>query len=198
MKCNDCVGEAVRNRTLCEKCLDRARNRESTKRQKYIALGVCGYCGKNKPECGKINCSECIQKYTIRDKARSEKRIKSNQCVRCARDKSLVKIWHNRYCAGCHLKYKFKWNGTKEEAELIINNLLEKQNYVCALTGRDLKSNKYHIDHIQPRSSRPDLLSDPNNWQLIVEEANVFKTNLTQQQVLKLAQDIVKYNLLKE
>jgi hypothetical protein len=126
-------------------------------------------------------------------KNKREKLLLANKCPNCGRDKSLVKIWTNRKCAFCHLKEKFGFTGTNEEAIKIINNLLKKQNYKCALTGRDLKKNKYHIDHILPKSTHPKLASDPKNWQIVVAQVNLFKSDMSIKELIKLSRDIIKW-----
>lgn len=197
MKCYNCSNEAKDNRTMCESCLKKSTDKENNRRSNNILNNLCVSCGKINPISGKTKCKICIEKSSARENKRNTARLELGLCTRCKRDKGLVKIWHNRYCAGCHLKYKFGWAGTKEEAENIINNLLIKQNFKCALTGRDLSVNKYHIDHIIPKSENYLLFSDPNNWQIIVEEANVFKSKLGMDDLLELVKDMVKEAIRK-
>jgi hypothetical protein len=45
----------------------------------------------------------------------------------------------------------------------------------CGATPEDLV--KMHVDHIKPRSIRPDLEVDPNNLQVLCEDCNVGKSN---------------------
>jgi hypothetical protein len=162
------------------------------KRDRRRSAGMCTECGTNKPMEGYTKCSGCHEKIEAVRLARVQNRKDSNCCTRCGRSKAGILCWTNNYCAGCHLGEKFNWIGTKEEAEQIINNLLEKQDYRCAMTDRDLKTNKFHIDHIIPRSIVPSRLSDPTNWQLIVEDANMFKEGVSVETILSIARDMVK------
>ncbi len=191
MKCKNCKNEATIDRSLCQSCLDKARLKSEKRRQVLLSVGKCISCGKNNHLEQKELCQVCLDKKTISSKNRKERYKSENKCAKCSRTKSNVVLWSNACCAGCHLKYKFGFSGTKEEAEKIINDLLIKQNFCCALTGRDLKINKFHIDHIVSRSTDPLRISDPTNWQLIVEDANMFKETASQETIIALARDIV-------
>ncbi len=192
MKCRDCGEQAIKDMTLCAKHREARKLQNKNKRSRRFNAGLCTECGKNKPMNEYRKCEACYAKRENVRLIRVSARKSNNCCTVCGRSKAYVSCWTNLRCAECHFREKFKWHGTKEQAEKIINDLLEKQNYRCALTGRDLRTNKYHIDHIVPRSSAPSRLADPTNWQLIVEDANMFKEGITVAQVLSLATDIVK------
>jgi len=193
LKCSDCGKLALENMTLCQKHLESRRERNKNKRSKRKEAGLCTECGVNKPMEEYKKCQECHNKIESVRLIRTNNRKQTNHCTKCNRDKSNIVPWFNNYCAYCHLKEKFNLDcTTKDQAEQIINDLLVKQNYRCALSGRDLRTNKYHIDHIVPRSTRDDLLSDPSNWQLIVEEANYFKKDKTTEELILIARDITK------
>lgn len=197
MKCRDCSNKAKENRTMCSDCLKKVSNR--TKELNRIALenGLCISCRKRKIHLNN-KCEQCILAKKNSDIKLKEKYTLENKCTKCGRSKNFVFVWHHSWCAGCQLKYKFGFIGTKEEAEKIINNLLEKQNFMCALSGRDLRVNKFHIDHILPRTSHPNLISDSNNWQLIVEEANILKSKMSVENLILLCKDIIKHYETKQ
>mgnify|MGYP001559158463 CR=1 FL=1 len=188
--CRDCFVFINNNKTLCDKCLNLARERENRKRNKNIQSGLCAACGLVAPMKDKKLCSGCFDKAAKRAQLLKQSRLDNKLCVRCGLTTTNVNCWHNTNCARCHLKYKFKFNTSYNNAAKIINTLLENQNYKCVLSGRSLKDNKYHIDHIIPRSTRPDLFSEVDNWQLIIETANVFKSSLSMQEIVNLAIDI--------
>lgn len=191
-KCGDCGSYALPNMSLCQKHLEMRRVNNKKKRDRRKAAGMCTECGVNAPLEGYKICSTCHPKREKVRLARVKYRKESNICTQCARDKSYVQCWTNNFCPGCHFKAKFNWIGTKEEAEKIINDLLIKQDYRCAMTGRDLRINRFHIDHIVPRSIDPARLGDPSNWQLIVEDANMFKEGISSEEILSIAIDMVK------
>lgn len=140
----------------------------------------------------KIRCQKCTDRMKKNSKKRIASYIKNNCCARCGRDKSRVDPWPYRDCAGCQLRFKFSFLGTKDEAEDMINRILVDQDFKCALTGRCLKKHKYHIDHISPKSLGGG--DSELNLQLIVDEANIFKSNITMDAIISLAHDIVKHN----
>lgn len=181
-------------KSLCEKHAQKKRNDQKKIRENRQKLGTCTMCGKIRDN-NTTQCTACKKQQNDTRIIRFNKRKEMNQCTMCGRSKSFVKVWTNLLCAGCHLRQKFGWSGTKEESEQIINNLLEKQNYLCALSGRDLRTNKYHIDHIISRSADDSLVASPDNWQLIVEEANYFKKNKTNKELIDIALDITIENI---
>lgn len=191
-RCRDCNKEAKENRSMCEQCLNKYRQRAKERRNELIKKGKCASCGISDSVADNHLCENCtICRNAARIK-RKEKYIKENKCIKCARLKSYVSAWHHSWCPWCQLSYKFEFIGTKESAEKLINDMLAKQNFKCALTGRCLIKNKFHIDHIVPRSLGGT--NDISNLQLLVDEANVFKTNLSMNQVIRLAIDIATYH----
>ena len=192
MKCRDCDNNIEKGKSMCRICLDKTAMRMKELRANAIKSGLCGKCRTNKLALGQNRCTECIKKENINNTARRKRYLAEGKCERCASLKNGTIIWYNNLCPYCHLKYKFSYiTATKKDADNLINDMLTKQNYQCALTGRDLRNNKFHIDHIVPKSkSGPN---NPTNWQLIVEEANVFKTNISMEQIIKLARDITKH-----
>jgi len=190
--CRDCGTNHNDKNKLCNKCSKRASDTVNKRRFLLNNKGLCGQCGKNNKASNAMRCLACSDKLNKRSKELADAHIKNNCCVRCGRKLSFVGAWHTSDCAGCHLKYKFAFTGTKEEAEKIINDLLIKQNYRCAMTDRDLKTNKYHIDHIIAKFADRSRISDPTNWQLIVENANMFKKGITVEEILSIAVDMVK------
>lgn len=190
MKCYYCKEEAESGRKLCARHAAKKRQAQQKKRDVWSGMGLCTSCG-SKRDLDKAKCSKCYARQIKTSRARTIKRQANNLCVSCGRDKSIILGWTYRNCAGCHLKEKFGFSGTREEAEDIIGNILIKQNYSCPLTGRDLKTNKFHIDHILPKSIRPDLKNNPNNWQIIVADANLFKCDGSIEELLLLCKDIV-------
>jgi hypothetical protein len=192
MKCRDCDNEARENRAMCVVCLDKASARTRELNRIAIEGGLCVSCRKS-PYVHSNLCASCVAAKKASNIRRKARYIAENRCTKCGRSKSSVSAWHHTWCAGCQLVYKFGFTGTWEEAETVVNELLTRQEFRCALSGRDLQTNKYHIDHIIPRSLRPDLASEPSNWQLIVEEANVLKSGMSVDQLVSLCSDIVKH-----
>lgn len=66
-----------------------------------------------------------------------------------------------------------------------------KQSGLCALSGRELDVMSFHIDHIIPKRIKEN--HELNNLQMVCAEANMCKSGLTEDQLLKLCQDIIKH-----
>lgn len=47
----------------------------------------------------------------------------------------------------------------------------------CPLCGRKPPEVVFHVDHIEPRSKRPDLALDPSNLQILCGDCNLGKSN---------------------
>src|SRR5574337_1763937 len=113
IKCADCGQLALDGLTLCKKHLEMRRANNKKKRDKRKESGKCTECGTEDPKEGLAKCADCHKKREEVRVVRTQKRKETNCCTRCGRSKSYVKIWTNNYCAGCHFKEKFNWNGTK-------------------------------------------------------------------------------------
>lgn len=68
--------------------------------------------------------------------------------------------------------------------------LLEKQQYRCALSGRELNPVSTDAEHIQPLEHGGQHI--PENIYLIVRDAARLKRHLTEAQVIELCFDILK------
>ena len=68
--------------------------------------------------------------------------------------------------------------------------LLEKQQYRCALSGRELTPETTDAEHILPLDSGGT--HTPDNIYLIVRDAARLKRHLTEAQVIELCFDILK------
>jgi len=69
--------------------------------------------------------------------------------------------------------------------------MLSRQNYQCALTGRELTPENCSIDHVVPLCKGG--VHSIENAQLVVGEANHAKGNLTEEEFLQLCRDVVAY-----
>lgn len=192
--CRDCGSQYNTGKSLCNDCLNKAKVRMKVLRAAAIQNGLCGKCRKNKFAEGQTRCQVCIDKENNAGVTRRKKYLFGGKCEKCGKDKDDVAIWHHNWCAKCQLKHKFNYDVPREDAAEIINNMLKSQDYRCALTGRCLKTNKFHIDHINPRSKGGE--NKPDNWQLIIEDANMFKKDIGQSDLLSIVKDIaIHHNL---
>lgn len=58
--------------------------------------------------------------------------------------------------------------------------VLDKHGKKCQACGRNDPKEKYHVDHIKPRSKYPELELDFNNLQILCEDCNRGKGNMSQ------------------
>lgn len=72
-----------------------------------------------------------------------------------------------------------------------LREMLVKQKYQCALTGRELTPENCSIDHIIPLCKGG--VHAKENAQLVVAEVNYAKGNLTEKEFLQLCRDVVAY-----
>ena len=72
-----------------------------------------------------------------------------------------------------------------------LRDMLDKQGYKCALTGRQLTHDNCSIDHVLPLCKGGSHTKE--NAQLVVAEANHAKGNLTDAEFLRLCRDVVAY-----
>lgn len=57
-------------------------------------------------------------------------------------------------------------------------DVLKRDGAVCVVCGASKKTGAVlHVDHIQPRSLRPDLEWEPDNLQVLCQECNLGKSN---------------------
>lgn len=57
-----------------------------------------------------------------------------------------------------------------------LTELLQEQNYKCAITGVDIDKNSAEVDHVIPVYLRPDLAYEKSNLQLLSKKAHFEKT----------------------
>jgi len=160
-------------------------------------------------------CKECDREYQrLRYKANPEKiRERSNESQKRARrdpkrrEKLLErnrKHWREK---GKHTAQKYykkmkedrPWlwrakslarNITKEITEEWLVNKHDIQGGLCALSGRPIDVMTFHIDHIIPKALGG--VDDLDNLRLVAPEANMAKSDLTDKELIKLCQDIIK------
>lgn len=100
-------------------------------------------------------------------------------------------------CAGQEPQQKIKTEGVKHvmakniKASEILE-MIQKQNYRCALTGRELTPETASLDHIYPLS-KGGIHNISNIW-VVHHEANTAKGTLTAKEFIQLCQEVTHYN----
>lgn len=67
-----------------------------------------------------------------------------------------------------------------EEWQKLRYKILRKYKYQCMACGRKPPNVIIHVDHIKPRSKYPELELEPDNLQLLCEDCNLGKSNLSE------------------
>lgn len=74
-------------------------------------------------------------------------------------------------------------------------SILKEQNHCCAISGRQLTPNTAAVDHKVP-ILRGGAVSDFNNLQILHNDINRAKGNLTDQEFIGMCREVVKKNVL--
>lgn len=103
-----------------------------------------------------------------------------------------------RYCLRCYIKdcvRKTLLVTEKLEKEELTRQLytkLQKQNFTCAYTARQLIPGKnLSLDHILPKSVYPDGIKDISNLVWVDLSCNIAKNNLLPENFYHLCEDVV-------
>ena len=151
-------------------------------RHKNIENGKCRYCGKeadgSKGLCkkhSKMNTNSTIKYYS--------ENISNGCCRHCG--KPLMEN-SSSLCEVHWFKQKsIKSFGTEQHWEYL-RDLFEKQNGLCYYTGVELVAGvNASVDHKKPRSTHPELISEPSNVVWCSTSVNSSKKELTDEEYFK-------------
>ena len=118
-----------------------------------------------------------IKKEVKRSKRKEERRRYKVRYTRIHYFKYISKV-HNKRSGGYVLKPMELWG------------LLKRQRMLCGLTGRRLNRNNISLDHIVPLSKGGS--NEPSNLRFVHIDANTFKMDMNDNDLLELATDIVR------
>ena len=155
-----------------------------------------------------ISCRHCGESNIDNFFIRKETGKPRSMCKRCHNDKqrqryskkmSTKEGWIGRKCAIAKKRAEtkqFKFNLTPA----YLYTLFEKQNGLCALTGRCLTFHKSNGKGTMDRDSASIDRIDSGkgyiqgNVQWVCSFANIMKQRFTNQEFIKLCKDVVRYN----
>lgn len=169
---------------------DKLKISKSTVGDYIRALGISrtDFNGDKNPFYGKSHSLEVLAK------------ISATNTGRIPVTKGISKYAHSRYVNGLLIN-KWKLEAKKREIEWNISNdeidvMWEKQEGMCALTGRPMKGgfigNKYHRCSLDRIDYKRDYTVD--NCQLILGVVNLAKHVLNNIDFIQLCKDVVKYS----
>lgn len=129
------------------------------------------------------------EKVTEKNRRYVKQRLISGKCAQCNspripnHKKSCERHWFANVAGDHFRKYSMKYG---EELKAI----MERQNYKCPYTGKDIGPGFAHLDHILPKSRFPELNDDLNNLQWVAPEVNLSKANLTHEEFVAMCKII--------
>ena len=122
-------------------------------------------------------CSTRDEYKTKKERRREERRRYKVRYKRIHYFKHISKV-HNKRSGGYLLKPMELWG------------LLKRQRMLCGLTGRRLNRDNISLDHIVPLSKGGS--NEPSNLRFVHIDANTFKMDMDDSDLLELAKDIVR------
>lgn len=134
----------------------------------YTSIWNKGLPSEQQPNYGRFHTEE------IRDKMRESSRSGSDS---------------NLYRSGSYSSNTISWRSkVAQRCKGFHTELLQKQNYRCAISGRVITRNTSEVDHILPVYRRPDLAFDPSNLQILAIEVHAEKSEKERLQSKKTVQ----------
>ena len=158
-----------------EKGIELKRTEKEKRNQEYLKR-------KYKKRSEKIllkrnGCSTRDEYKTKKERRREERRRYKVRYKRIHYFKHISKV-HNKRSGGYLLKPMELWG------------LLKRQRMLCGLTGRRLNRDNISLDHIVPLSKGGS--NEPSNLRFVHIDANTFKMDMDDSDLLELAKDIVR------
>ena len=199
--CLVCKQEFPQSKNHCQEyCSVKCRDRASYLKKKENR-NIKSPTGSKEHPFGEKECPTCKKKFSA---TRSNKRYCSHKCYRLRMSRN----WTNRnrekgLCYDCseppipgsncwcekHWLMQAAWRaGVKgKESWVKIKEILERQNYKCPYTGRNLVIGKNaSIDHIKPKSLFEDQMGNIENLEWVDIEVNRAKRTLSKDEFIAL------------
>lgn len=183
----------------CKKCLIEWPITEFRDRPKKLTY-TCKECERRyQRDWYKRNQEKCrervneSQKKARRDPARRDALLEKQREHYHRKGKHTAKIYFEKMKDEQPWRWRAKnlsRNISKEITEEWLINEYEKQNGLCALSGRKLDVMTFHVDHIKPKKLNGS--NGLENLRLVSPEANMAKSDLTDSDLIQLCKDILK------
>lgn len=140
---------------------------------------MCTGCGGARDQQTKM-CSGCLSKATARGyRVRVHRRELAGMCRDCGKPTWSENTKRCRYHYVYSILYNFMPRVPPSTIEAVASKL-EQQDFRCALTGLPLVPGRNaSLDHVYPRSVRPDLTSRLDNLVRVDRMVNEVKQNLS-------------------
>ena len=186
-----CGKEKLPRRSRCEACQEQRNARHHTTVKERRDKGLCQYCGESPPIEGRLGCAVCVQVRTEMSYNRYRDRLEQGLCVTCGK---VAPIESARVCIDCFFKRASGWLFHNYEHAQELRNLLEKQNYRCVYSNRQLMPGvNAEIDHIVAESNGGKTEIDNLQWVHVM--ANQMKFNYSEEDFLRMVEAIYKHRI---
>jgi len=176
----------------CNECNILNNLRTGKDKQKLKEKKLCLHCRKPTNN-NKLLCNDCLKKAVQQSSRLRERKNNNNLCRYCGKYANIVKE-NSRICNNCWFKGIARGNTGSSKNWNLIKNLLEKQNYKCAYTGKKLIiGENASIDHIIPRSKGGS--NEIQNLQWVDKDINEMKNDFTHEEFINTIKIIINHLL---
>jgi len=165
------------------------------RRQKWLLLGLCAYCGGTKEDARKYCCHNCTSRQTESARTKRNKRKNLGLCCRC----DCEAIGNVKYCmkhwveAVCH-----KYFGRTINCDIATQKLIQ-QNFKCYYSGLKLTPGvNASADHKWPKIRYPKRKADVSNMVWCDIHINYMKRDLTEYEFINMCKTIVNFQRRKK
>jgi len=166
-------------------------------REKKRAANLCISCGKE-PPVNESRCAGCNEKANQNSRDWKRANVANGLCRLCGARPYLSdtdtgeRLSHN--CEVCYLKIVARNMLGSARFLYVLLDKLYRWDWKCAYAGRPLVLGKnLSFDHALPISRYPDLKRDPSNLVPVDLGVNFVKRNLTGDEFVALAKEIVHH-----
>ena len=185
--CILCGKPAVVGILFCESCCSIHNERSKKIRGYRKANNLCLDCGGEKDRPKFTRCSKCAERQHKSFAKLVASRHEKGLC-RCGNPATIGKV-----CNDCWFKRESQFNTGSKHMWQAIKQLLEKQEYKCAYSGRHLIPGvNASLDHIVPIAKSGS--NDITNLQWVDKQINTrMKFGLSHQEFMSLIHQIISY-----
>ncbi len=180
-------------KVYCSNCIKKAKPLIDARRRKLREAGLREDCG-DETKGNRVHCEICLFKQRT-TKTAWQKRVPHGFCTICGKRKCLPELvnakLHMKRCQECYLRHAsaVQLGTSKYWTTLLIK--LEQQQWCCTYSGDEIVLGvNDSMDHIIPKSKKPNLAKDPSNIQWVTRVVNRIKSNLTHSEFISLARCI--------
>lgn len=180
-------------KVYCPDCISRAKPLINIREKRLRISGLCSDCGKETID-SRVHCEACLSKQR-EYRTNWKKQVPRGFCTRCKKNRCLPQLidakLYMRSCQECYLRHAASAQLGSSKYYYSLLSKLEQQQWQCAYSGDKIVLGvNDSMDHIVPKSRKPDLAKDPSNIQWVTRVVNRLKNNLMHDEFLELIRRI--------